>query len=136
MYPLKTLTMAECVEVLKEHFKRTLVPDVLHSDNGRQFRNRLVSALSKAAGFTQVHGAAETPQHQGQIERFNRTAKGLLFVWIGQNWEIAVEQWHDVGLAVCEEKYTRSHHQSLGMRQTCTCWVGCELLRYAQSTTA
>ena len=89
MYPLKTLTMSECVDVLTRHFKRTIVPDILHSDNGRQFRNRLVGALAKEAGFAQVHGSAETPQHQGQIERFNRTAKGLLFVWITQNWQIA-----------------------------------------------
>ena len=58
--------MDECVEVLKEHFKRTMVPDILHSDNGRQFRNRLVGAMAKAARFTQVHGAAETPQRQGR----------------------------------------------------------------------
>ena len=115
MYPLKTLTMTECVEVLTRHFKRTMVPDILHSDNGRQFRNRLVGALAGAAGFTQVHGSAETPQHQGQIERFNRTAKALLFVWITENWQIADEQWHSIGLEECEAKYMRSEHRTLGM---------------------
>ena len=62
-----------------------------------------------------MHGSAETPQHQGQIERFNRTAKGLLFVWITENWRIADEQWHSIGLEECEAKYMRTEHRTLGM---------------------
>ena len=63
----------------------------------------------------QLHGSAETPQHQGQIKRFNRTAKALLFVWITQNWQIAEEQWHARGLEECEAKYMRTVHRTLGM---------------------
>lgn len=86
-YPLKTLTVGEAVPHLRFLFDTYMVPEILQSDNGRQFRNKVLSALKLEKGYTHMFGAPYTPEHQGQIERFNRTFKVQLFRWIRSNKE-------------------------------------------------
>ena len=67
--------MDETFEILQEHFDTVMVPDILHSDNGPQFRNKLITRFAEVERFAHICGASDTPQHQGQVESFNKTIK-------------------------------------------------------------
>ena len=96
-----------------EHFKKVMTPDILHSDNGGQFRNKIFEELKEMEGFEHIFGKGETPEHQGQIERFNRTLKSRIFTWIRANWgRVADERWHDEGLQSCLDAYNSNVHKT------------------------
>ena len=73
VWALKTLKMDETFEILQEHFDTVMVPDILHSDNGPRFRNKLITRFAEVERFAHICGASDTPQHQGQVESFNKT---------------------------------------------------------------
>ena len=113
-WALKTLKVEETVNILIQLFDDEMVPDILHSDNGGQFRNKIIAALAATERFSQIFGASHTPQHQGQVERFNQTIKGHLIVWIRDNWDKA-DQWPFEGLDSTVKKYRDTPHQTIGM---------------------
>jgi transposase InsO family protein len=85
--------------ILKKFFAEQFIPDILQSDNGPQFKNDLLAAVCQELHIQQRFGASETPQHQGQIERFNKTFKTNLFRWVKQMREsVACETWQSTGL--------------------------------------
>lgn len=88
-FALKTLTVEETVGHLKGLFSTYMIPEILQSDNGRQFKNKLLASLKTQSGYKHLFGAPYTPQHQGQVERFNRTFKVQLFRWIRSKKETA-----------------------------------------------
>ena len=92
-----------------------MTPDILHSDNGLQFRNKLVNAMAKSEKFQHLTGSSETPQHQGQIERANRTIKQNLFKWLGENPDIAAGKWHSDGLKSVVANYNGTVHSTIHM---------------------
>ena len=52
------------------------VPYILQSDNGREFRNQIVSALKVMwPEMSMAHGRARHPQSQGSVERANSDIK-------------------------------------------------------------
>ena len=53
-------------------------PNVVHMDNGSEFRNALVESVFKYFGVRVKTGAVRHPQSQGTAERFNRTLLGLI----------------------------------------------------------
>ena len=50
-------------------------PQTLHTDNGKEFKNKKMQYFCQKHGIKQVHGAPRTPQTQGLVERNNRTVK-------------------------------------------------------------
>lgn len=47
-------------------------PEILQSDNGREFANRIVAEVSEQWGAKIVRGKARHSQSQGSVERANR----------------------------------------------------------------
>ena len=54
------------------------VPDVLHSDQGRNFESHLFHQVLSAFGIQKSHTTAYHPQGDGMVERFNRSLLQLL----------------------------------------------------------
>ncbi|KAI5152326.1 hypothetical protein ENBRE01_2744 [Enteropsectra breve] len=54
------------------------VPKILHTDNGKEFKNALLDELCTELNIKRVFGRVRHPQSQGQVERFNQTLKRRL----------------------------------------------------------
>jgi transposase InsO family protein len=114
VWPLKSLSIPETLAILKRFFEEHFVPDILQSDNGPQFKNKLLAAVCKELNFKQRFGASETPEHQGQIERFNKTFKTNLFRWVQQVDEsTACNEWPTTGLAYVMKQYRCTLHSTI-----------------------
>jgi hypothetical protein len=112
-WPLKTLEAQEIYPLLETYFKSVFTPDILQSDNHRQFKNELLKELEERMGYKHIFGKANTPEHQGQVEVFNKTVKRRLFSWVRVNWgEEADEHWHDKGLEAALDGYNADVHRS------------------------
>ncbi len=78
LFPLKRKTAAEVYKIVKFLFDIEGPPEILQSDNGKEFVNKLIKELSQHFGFKMIQGKPYTPQHQGQVERLNKTVKAYL----------------------------------------------------------
>lgn len=76
--PLYTKTGEEVSKGFADIVKTFGAPEILHTDNGREFKNAHMTRLCSLYRIKQVHGAPRHPQSQGQIERFNQTLKKSL----------------------------------------------------------
>jgi transposase InsO family protein len=56
----------------------TVVPRVVQSDNGSEFRSHHFADLAKTRGFKQIFSSSYSPSSNGCIERFNKTLKQLI----------------------------------------------------------
>ena len=65
------------------------VPDVIHSDQGRNFESLLFREMLTAFGIQKSHTTAYHPQGDGMVERFNRSLLQLLRCYTQQenDWE-------------------------------------------------
>jgi len=54
-------------------------PIVLQTDNGKEFKNRVLANYLRLWGITQVFSKAYTPTTQGMVERYNQTLKHKIF---------------------------------------------------------
>ena len=79
--PLIRKSAEEVCEVLLDIFCEQGPPHILHSDNGREFKNNpLFSTLAKKWPSVKiVHGKPRHPECQGAVERVNRDIKDALF---------------------------------------------------------
>lgn len=64
--------------VLNKLFLSGDVPDILHSDQGTEFRNRAVNDVCVEFGVRQIFGQAYSPQTQGFVENKNKQIKALI----------------------------------------------------------
>ena len=78
LFPLQRKTAPMVYRVIKFLFDVEGAPDILQSDNGKEFVNSLIKQLSKDYGFRIVRGKPYTPRHQGQVENLNKTVKAYL----------------------------------------------------------
>lgn len=62
------------------------VPDVVVTDQGRQFESTLFQELSKLLGFHKRRTTAYHPQANGMIERFHRTLKAAIMAVDPLHW--------------------------------------------------
>lgn len=75
---LKQKTDDEVVQALESILKQNK-PKKIQSDNGPEFKNKLMHELLKQYKVFQYFGRTYTPQSQGAVERVNRTLKELIF---------------------------------------------------------
>ena len=80
---MKKKTAIEVAKALYELFGLFGSPKILQSDNGKEFRNGVVSALKLLApNLKIVHGRARHPQAQGSVERANGDVQDILGSWM------------------------------------------------------
>ena len=64
--------------ILNKLFLSGDIPDILHSDNGNEFRNREVSNVCNEFKVRHIFGKSYSPQTQGFVENKNKQIKGLI----------------------------------------------------------
>ena len=117
IHAIKTLGKEECNDFVVKLFERNIVPDILHTDNHGQFVNDLMNELKGRLHFEHITGKVRTPEHQGQVERFNLTSGNLLFNWIANqtSWRRAIEKWPTTGIEFINRQYNGRKHSSIGI---------------------
>jgi hypothetical protein len=90
LFPLKTLTAKELAEKFMVFICRHGVPNIILSDQGTNYQAELMSELLE---LLDIHRTKTTPYHpqcDGLTERYNRTIKSMLTVYVnenGTNWD-------------------------------------------------
>jgi hypothetical protein len=93
--PLKSKRGIEVAHALLGVFTEFGPPNILQSDNGREFVNQILDELKVLwPNIVIVNGRARHPQSQGSIERSNQDIKTMLATWCDENkttdWTIAL----------------------------------------------
>ena len=85
--PLKRKCAEEVADVLLNIFCDAGPPHILHSDNGREFKNELLFSTLTERWPTQkiVYGKPRHPESQGAVERANCDIKDALFTIMHDN---------------------------------------------------
>ncbi len=80
----------------------------LLTDNGAGFSGEVLAKYLKARGVPHIFGAPYHPQTQGKVERFNRTLKERVNLWLHGTPD-------DLGAAICKEyqEYNERPHEAL-----------------------
>jgi hypothetical protein len=83
---LRRKTGLDVAEALFDIFAHTGAPLVLHTDNGREFKNKHVKALVEMFANTKmVHGRPRHSQSQGSVERANQDIEKMMACWMRDN---------------------------------------------------
>ena len=85
------------------------MPIVIHSDQGREFENRIMQELCILCGSHKTRTTSYHPESDGLVERFNRTLLMMLAMFASKN----REDWDDLLPAVMMA-YRSSVHESTG----------------------
>ena len=87
--PIPNQTAARITAELIKVFSRYGIPDILHSDQGRNFESTILLQTLEAFGVTKSHTTAYHPAGDGLVERFNRSLLQMLRAYVQQHndWE-------------------------------------------------
>ena len=85
------------------------MPSVIHSDQGREFENKIMQELCLLGGAHKTRTTPYHPKSDGMVERFNRTLLMMLAMFAGKN----RDDWDDLLPAVMMA-YRSSVHESTG----------------------
>ena len=77
-----TVARAFVHEVVARHG----VPDKILTDQGRNFESDLVRNVLQLFGVKKLRTSPYHPQTDGQVERFNRTLKGMLTTYVNEDY--------------------------------------------------
>ena len=92
-YPLPDATAESAARVLEERvFSQFGIPEIIHSDQGRQFSSRLFSQLCELWGCDKTQTCPYRPQANGLCERLNRTLGDALRAMLADQ-EMPVNDW-------------------------------------------
>lgn len=94
--------------ILKDWVARWGAPLQLHSDQGSNFESQVISSLCDLLHIRKTRTTTYHPQGNGQVERTNRTIKGLLKAFVDSQ---SVRSW-DRALPHCLMAYRGSIHTS------------------------
>ena len=83
------------------------MPLVIHSDQGREFENRLMKSLCTLLGCVKTWTAPYHPESDGMVERFNRTCLMMLSMFVNDR----RDNWHEL-LPFVMHAYRTSVHES------------------------
>ena len=111
IYPMKDQTAPTIAKhIFEEYVKEHGVPEILHTDQGRQFESRLVQELCNKLGIKKSRSTPYHPQGAGIVERCNRTIKDQLAKYIsdqGGEWDTHINQ--------LQLAYNTSTHSTTGL---------------------
>ena len=82
---------------------------VIHSDQGREFENKVMQELCFLCGAHKTRTTPYNPESDGLVEHFNRTLLMMLAMFAGEN----KDDWDDL-LPVVMMAYRSSVHESTG----------------------
>ena len=87
--PLPNQTAATITAELVKIFGMFGLPDILHSDQGRNFESTILQQTLDTFGIQKSRTTAYHPQGDGMVERFNRTLLQMLRVYVQDqaDWE-------------------------------------------------
>lgn len=109
-YPLKNIESQTVAKVLVEQFFcKYGVPEIVHSDQGRQYESRLFKDMCELLGIKKTRTTAFHPKSDGMVERFNKTLATMLSAYVSdyqQDW--------DKKLPYVLMAYRSSQHESTG----------------------
>ena len=109
--PLKDKSAPTIASKLIQIFKDKGAPLILHSDNGREFVNHVVSELLGLwPQCKMVNGKARHSQSQGSVERLNRDVESMLACWMR---DTGRTDW-STGLAFVQYAKNSRHHTGIG----------------------
>jgi transposase InsO family protein len=86
------------------------IPDRILTDQGRNFESDLMKKVMQLLGVKKVRTSPYHPQTDGQVERFNRTLKGILTSYVNDDHD----DW-DIHLQLALFAYRTSIHRSSGV---------------------
>ena len=78
VYPLKNKSAESIHDCFLKFIYTYGPPFIIHTDNGKEFKNKLVEKLCEKFDIKFFHGRPRHPQSQGQVERLNQTIKNSL----------------------------------------------------------
>ncbi|XP_025198890.1 KRAB-A domain-containing protein 2-like, partial [Melanaphis sacchari] len=108
--PLKSKTAEEVAHNLLHIFLTFGAPNILHSDNGREFVNKIITELCLMwDGVKIVHGKPRHSQTQGSIERANQDIQNLLRARMYEN---NTNRWAD-GLYFVQFTKNTAYHEGI-----------------------
>uniref|UniRef100_A0A2S2QZI3 KRAB-A domain-containing protein 2 n=1 Tax=Sipha flava TaxID=143950 RepID=A0A2S2QZI3_9HEMI len=110
--PLQTKRAEEVASHVLDIFLTFGAPVLLHSDNGREFVNNVITDLTALwPELKIVHGKPRHSQSQGSIERANQDVEQILASWMtdskSTNWSI--------GLKFVQFIKNKAHHAEINM---------------------
>jgi transposase InsO family protein len=77
--PLKDKKPKAIIEAFnKIESKNKILPHILLSDNGLEFKNKYFNEWCEAKGIKQIYSRSHTPTDNAHIERFNKTLRGII----------------------------------------------------------
>ena len=88
---MEAKTVAELF--VNQFIARFGVPDILHTDQGRNFESLLMKETCQLLGVQKTRTSPYHPQSDGLIERFNRTLLNMLSIAAAENerdWDLHV----------------------------------------------
>jgi len=107
---LKTKRAAEVAYHLLDIFTTFGAPNILHSDNGREFCNQVIENLcSMWPDVKIVHGKPRHSQSQGSVERANQDIENMLGTWMETN---QLFKWSE-GLKFIQAMKNRAYHEGI-----------------------
>ncbi|XP_061191689.1 uncharacterized protein LOC133199898 [Saccostrea echinata] len=80
---MEALTVAEMI--VEQFITRFGVPEVIHSDQGRQYESRLFKELCNILGIHRTRTTAFHPKSDGMVERFNKTLATMLTAYVADH---------------------------------------------------
>ena len=108
--PLPDKTALAVADVFFQHVVcRFGMPMVIHSDQGREFENKVMQGLCLLCGSHTIRMTLYHPESDGLVERFNRTLLMMLAMFAGEN----RDDWDDL-LPTVMMAYRSSVHESTG----------------------
>uniref|UniRef100_A0A8D8Q4X0 KRAB-A domain-containing protein 2 n=1 Tax=Cacopsylla melanoneura TaxID=428564 RepID=A0A8D8Q4X0_9HEMI len=107
---LRTKTAEEVAYNLLDIFTTFGAPCILHSDNGREFCNKVIQNMCEMWGEMKiVHGKPRHSQSQGSVERANQDIENMLATWMETN---KTSKWSE-GLKFVQAMKNRAYHDGI-----------------------
>ncbi|SLM41265.1 Ribonuclease H-like domain [Lasallia pustulata] len=107
LHSKRAIEIADAFSLFVRHFD---IPDILQTDNGREFKGALLIFL-KQHGIKLINGRPRSPQAQGLVEQSNGVVKDKIRKWQEENgspeWAIALTE---------EQKHKVPEEEIIGLR--------------------